>query len=451
MAKPERSQNEATDERAMRSSAEQNLIAQSGTRDGAISQDDGSRVDGSSSSHRNLVLTLLFTITVINFIDRQTVSVLAPVIRAAFHLSNEAYGRIVAAFQFGMMSGELPMGWIMDRFGSRLGLFCAVLLWSSATGAQAFVGSGTKLAATRFWMGSSECGNYSGGMKAVTQLFPIKDRTLAIGIFNSGSVIGSVIAPPLVVYLAQTYGFRTAFLVPASMGAVWAILWWLIYRNPARTDAAAVGVQEPLRSLLQQPSTWAVMLCRFFVGPVIQFYWYWLPSFLFSAEKMSMTRIGALSWIPFFLGGIGGVTGGWSAGWLQRRAFSQYDVRRITMYGSSILCLTSLAVPFNHNTVVLLLMMSIAIFGHNFLSANMYGAITDLFPENAVGRITGLTGVAGGLSGLLFPLLTGFLVDRISYTPVFLVASVMPLIGTVALLIIAKRPCFERATNAATH
>ena len=431
----------------MRSSGEKNLIASSGVQDDAISDNAGSILNGSSSSRRHLILTLLFTITVINFIDRQTVSVLAPVIRAAFHLSNEAYGRIVAAFQFGMMSGELPMGWIMDRWGSRIGLLGAVLVWSSATGAQAFVGSGAKLAATRFWMGSSECGNYSGGMKAVAQLFPIKERTLAIGIFNSGSVIGSVIAPPLVVYLAQHYGFRTAFLVPASMGAVWAALWWLIYRNPARDESTAAVVQEPLRSLLQQPSTWAVMLCRFFVGPVIQFYWYWLPSFLFTAEKMSMTRIGALSWIPFFLGGVGGVAGGWSAGWLQRRAFGQYDVRRITMYGSSILCLTSLAVPFNHNTAVLLLMMSIAIFGHNFLSANMYGAITDLFCENAVGRVTGLTGVAGGLSGLLFPLLTGFLVDRVSYTPVFLLASVMPLVGTVALLVIARRHRFDAVSG----
>ena len=394
-------------------------------------------------SRRTLILALLFTITVINFIDRQTVSVLAPLIRAAFHLSNEAYGRIVAAFQFGMMSGELPMGWIMDRFGCRLGLFSAVVLWSGATAAQAFVRSGTQLGLTRFWMGSSECGNYSGGMKAVSQYFDVKDRTLAIGIFNSGSVIGSVIAPPLIVYLAQHYGFRTAFLVPAALGGIWVLFWWLIYRNPTKTEAA--GAQLPLTTLLRQQSSWAVMLCRFFVGPVIQFYWYWLPSFLYSAEKMSMIRIGALSWIPFFLGSVGGVAGGWSAGWLQQLGLSQYNVRRVTMCSSSLMCLASFAVPFYHNTLVLFSLMSIAIFGHNFLSANMYGAITDLFRENAVGRVTGLTGVAGGLSGLLFPLLTGILVDRVSYTPVFLLAAIMPLIGTIALLTIGQQHRFERA------
>ena len=398
-------------------------------------------------SRRGVILALLFLITVINFIDRQTVSVLAPLIRAAFHLSNAAYGRIVAAFQFGMMTGELPMGWIMDRFGCRLGLFSAVLLWSSATGAQAFVGSGTQLGFARFWMGSSECGNYSGGMKTVAQWFAIKDRTLAIGIFNSGSVIGSVVAPPLIVYLAQHYGFRTAFLVPAALGGIWVVLWWLVYRNPTTTQGEVPTLQVPLRTLLGQRATWATMLCRFFVGPVIQFYWYWLPSFLYSAEKMSMTRIGALSWIPFFLGSVGGVAGGWSAGWLKRRGHTQFDVRRITMYASSLMCLASFAVPFYHNVLVLFSLMSIAIFGHNFLSANMYGSITDLFREDAVGRVTGLTGVAGGLSGLLFPLLTGFLVDRVSYTPVFLLAAVMPLIGTVALLLIGQRRRFEHANE----
>jgi ACS family hexuronate transporter-like MFS transporter len=393
-----------------------------------------------ATSKRWLILSLLLAITVINFIDRQTVSVLAPLIRQAFHLSNEAYGRIVAAFQFGMMSGELPMGWIMDRWGCRLGLCAAVCWWSAATGAQAFVGTGTKLGIARFWMGTSECGNYSGGVKVVSQNFPVKERTLAIGIFNSGPVIGAVIAPPMIVYLAQHYGFRTAFLVPASLGAIWVVLWWFVYRQkkePSPTETAIP--QLPLGVMLRRSSTWAVMLCRGLIGPVIQFYWYWLPNYLYTAEHMSMKEIGALSWIPFFLGGLGGVAGGWSAGWLQKRGVTTPAMRKITMYSSSGLCLASFAVPFIASAPVSLLIMSIAIFGHNFLSANMYGAITDLFTEDAVGRATGLSGVAGGLTGLLFPLLTGFLVDRGSYGSVFMIAAVMPLLGTIALFVFAKK------------
>jgi MFS transporter, ACS family, hexuronate transporter len=399
-------------------------------------------------SRRWVVLALLCAITAINFIDRQTVSVLAPVIKQAFHLSNGAYGRIVAAFQFGMMSGELPMGWLMDRIGCRLGLLAAVLWWSTATGTQAFVRSGTQLGGTFFWMGTGECGNYSGGMKTLFQMFHRSERTLAIGIFNSGSVVGSVLAPPFIVFLAERYGFRAAFLVPALLGAVWALLWWVVYRAPVVSGSAAGQQRIPLRAILRQSSAWAVMLCRFFIGPVIQFYWYWLPSYLFSAKHLSLARIGAMSWIPFFLGSGGGIAGGWMAGWLHKRGVTTYNVRRITMYSSSALCLASCIVPFVASTGVSLLVMSVAIFGHNFLSANMYGAITDLFPEAAVGRATGLTGVASGLSGLLFPLLTGVLVDRVSYTPVFLLAAAMPAIGTIALFLLGKRDRFNGAASA---
>ncbi|HUX27331.1 MAG TPA: MFS transporter, partial [Terracidiphilus sp.] len=344
-----------------------------------------------------------------------------------------------------MMSGELPMGWLMDRWGCRLGLFAAVFWWSAATGTQAFVRSGAELGVTRFWMGSGECGNYSGGIKALFQLFGPSERTLAIGIFNSGSIIGSVIAPPFIVYLAEHYGFRAAFIVPALLGAVWALLWWFMYRDPS-ANASASGEQHiPLKWILQQPSAWAVMLCRFFVGPVIQFYWYWLPSYLFSVKHLSMIGIGATSWIPFFLGGGGGVAAGWAANRLQKKGFSTYNVRRIAMFGSSALCLASCIVPFVASVSVSLLVISVAVFGHYFLSAHMYGAITDLFDEAAVGRTTGLTGVAGGLSGLLFPLLTGVLVDRVSYTPVFLLAAAMPLAGTLALFAFGKKENFNRA------
>lgn len=393
-----------------------------------------------SVKRRWFILGLLFTITVINFVDRQTLSVLAPVLRAAFHLSNAQYGRIVAAFQFGMMSGEFPMGYLMDRWGARLGLSFAVLWWSAATGAQVISNSGLKFGIARFWMGTGECGNSSGAIKTVTRLFSKQERTLAIGIFNSGGMVGATIAPPLIVYLLHRYGFRAAFLVPASLGLLWVPLWWFAHGHEVRPQRTVVigETADSLHDLLSESSTWAVMLCRFFVGPVIQFYWYWIPNYLFSVRHMSLTQIGAIAWLPFFLGDLGGVGGGWAAGFLQRRGITIRNVRRILMYGSSILCMTSLGVPYTGGIVPAVAMIGLAILGHNFLSANMYGAITDLLPERQVGRVTGLTGVAGGLSGLIFPLLTGILVDHVSYTPVFVFIALMPLIGTVALFLFGK-------------
>ena len=399
-----------------------------------------------------MILGLLFAITVFNFIDRQTLSVLAPVLRAALHLSNEQYGRIVSALQFGMMSGELPMGYLMDRWGTQLGLSLAVLWWSAATGAQMFARTGFQFGVIRFWMGTGECGGYSGGIKTVTSLFAKKDRTLAIGIFNSGSMIGATIAPPLIVYLLQHYGFRAAFLVPALVGFLWVAIWLAVYGREKKAQPAAQPTRVSLKSMMGNSSTWAVMLCRFFIGPVMQFYWYWIPSYLFSERHMSLTQIGVLAWIPFLLGDLGGIAGGWVAGLLLRRGMPVRNVRRVTMYSSAFFCIASLTVPYMHHIAPALLVIGVAIAADNFLSANMFAAVTDLFPDRQVGRATGLSGVAGGLSGLLFPLLTGALIDHASYTPVFLLVAFMPLAGTFALFAVGRQyRQLDRQAAAAAH
>jgi MFS transporter, ACS family, hexuronate transporter len=226
--------------------------------------------------------------------------------------------------------------------------------------------------------------------------------------------------------------------VPAALGLFWVPLWVLNVRSTEsrqRVRAQAVS----LRLLLGNSSAWAVMLCRFFIGPVMQFYWYWIPSYLYGARHLTLTQVGFLGWIPFLLGDAGGILGGWCAGWLQRRGLRTYNVRRITMFSSAALCVVSLAVPFLRSTTAAFFAIGLAMLADNFLSANMFGAVTDLFADNAVGRATGLTGVAGGLSGLLFPLLTGYLVDRYSYAPVFVLISVMPLAGAFSLFVLGRQ------------
>jgi ACS family hexuronate transporter-like MFS transporter len=413
----------------------------------------GIAIETAAPAHGRLrwfVLTLLFGITVINFIDRQTVSVLAPILKQVLHLNNTQYGRIVSAFQFGMMTGELPMGALMDRWGVRLGLMGAVLWWSGATGMQSLARTGTQLGLTRFWMGTGECGNYSGGLKVVTRLFSPRERTLAIGIFNSGSMIGATIAPPLIVFLLHHCGFRTAFLLAASLGVLWLPLWYWVYREPAPMQADSVDTNAQVfpgsaqaRVSISDRSLWAVMLCRFFIGPVMQFYWYWIPSYLFSARHLSISQIGFLAWIPFLLGDVGGLAGGGVAGLLQRRGMRIDTVRRWTMYTSSLLCVASLLVPVARSTALAFLLIGVAMLADNFLSINMFGSMTDLFPEHQIGRVTGFSGVAGGLSGLLFPLLTGVMVDKFSYTPVFVLVALMPLAGTASLFLLG-RPGYKR-------
>lgn len=394
---------------------------------------------GGAARHRWTVLTVLLLVTVINFVDRQTLSILAPVLRTALHLSNEEYGRIVSLFQFGMLSGEFPMGYLMDRWGARLGLSFAVLWWSGATGAQVFARNGLDFGIFRYWMGTGECGNYSGGVKTLTRLFSRKDRTLALGIFNSGSMIGSTIAVPIIVYLLQHYGFRIAFLLPALAGLFWVPLWWFTYGKENREQEVAYNSRVSLGKMLRSSESWAIMAMRFFIGPVMQFYWYWIPSYLVEVRHMSMKQLGWMGWIPFLLGTVGGVSGGWAAGILHRKGVPTVKIRRVLMYSSSLLCMASMLVPLQHLASAALALIGVAIFADNFVSANMYGVIADLFPEEQVGRATGLTGVAGGLSGLLFPLLTGWVVDHGSYSPVFIMVGLMPLIGSIAVFLISYR------------
>ena len=396
---------------------------------------------------------MLFCVTMINFVDRQTLSVTAPKLREIFSLSNTQYGIIVAAFQMGMVFGEFPMGWLMDRRGARVGLTFAVMWWSIANAMHAVASSLLHFSVFRFWLGTGECGNFSGGNKVVSQWFPVRERAFAVGIFNSASMIGSAVAPFLIVPIMDRYGWRTAFLVPSVLGMVWAAVWYVFYRSPdehkrlTAVEAAYIRDSEPAArgpiptngQLLRLGPTWGLMLCRLLVGPVVQFYIYWLPEYLYRARGFSLTEIAFFAWIPFLFGDLGSIGGGWASGFLIRRGYSVRSARIMTLGCGATLCFLSLAVVLVKTVPVALIAICCVLFGHTALSANMFAAISDIFPSSAVARVTGLTGIASGLSGMLFPLLTGMLVDRISYTPVFAMASLMPAAGLLVLVVFAGR------------
>lgn len=416
---------------------------------------------------RWVILALLFGVTVINFVDRQTLSVLAPIIRDTFHLTNTQYGSIVSWFQFGMVAGEFPMGWLMDRVGVRAGLGFAVVWWSIGNALHAGAGSVWTFRLLRFWLGTGECANYSGGNKVVAQWFPRGERALAIGIFNSASMIGSFIAPFLVIPIATRYGWRMGFLVPSVLGLFWVVAWWRLYRDPSdhprlsaaearyiadgRPAPAAAG--PPLnRELLRLRQTWGLMLCRLWVGPVVQFYIYWMPNYFRDVRHLSVGNSSYFNAVTFLFGDIGSIGGGLAAGWLITRGYRVHTARRATLLGGAALCLLSFAVPILHSIPLAIAAISVVLLGHTFLSANMFATVSDLFPDSAVARVTGLTGVAGGLSGIFFPYLTGVLVDRYSYVPVFFMAALMPLIGVAILILTAgdHRPvAFAPADGAA--
>lgn len=401
------------------------------------------------------ILMLLFGVTIINFVDRQALSVMAPIIRDTFHLSNAQYGSIVSSFQLGMVVGEFPMGWLMDRVGVRIGLTAAVVWWSVGNALHAAAGSLWSFRLFRFWLGTGECANYSGGNKIVAQWFPLRERALAIGIFNSASMIGSFIAPFLIIPVATRYGWRMGFIVPSALGLVWVLAWWRLYRTPeehpqlSRAEAehiasgraaGAAPVAAPTnRELLRLKETWGLMLCRFWVGPVVQFYIYWMPNYFRDVRHLSVANSSYFNAVTFLFGDIGSIGGGLAAGWLITRGFGVPTARRTTLLAGAGLCLLSFAVPLLHSIPLAIAAISVVLLGHTFLSANMFASISDLFPDSAVARVTGLTGVAGGLSGIFFPYFTGIVIDRVSYVPVFFLAALMPLTGVLILIAAAGR------------
>jgi ACS family hexuronate transporter-like MFS transporter len=399
------------------------------------------------------VLSLLLLATIINFVDRQSLSVVAPLLRESLHLSNTQYGTIVAFFQFGLMSGEFPMGWLMDRMGVRFGLSLAVAWWSLANILHTFARTLAQFCGLRFWLGSGMCGNYSGGVKVVTQWFPVRARALAVGIFNGGSMLGSIIAPPLLVLITLRFGWHAAFLVPGALGFLWVFGWRAVYHPPEQHPHLTAAEKAYIDSdreensgprpsnwkLLSRKETWAIMLCRGISGPVVAFYIFWMPEYLYRVRGLSLASIGMFAWLPFLFGAIGSIGGGWWSRQLLSRGINVTSARRITMGTGAACCLCSLAVSAAVHWITALAWICVVLMGHTCFAANLFAVISDLYPENAVGRVTALTGVSNGLTGMLFPLLTGYLVDKISYAPVFLLASFMPLVACALLWIMVPQ------------
>lgn len=399
------------------------------------------------------ILGLLFFVTVINFVDRLTLSFVAPVLRDSFKLSNQDYGFIVSSFVFGMMIGEFPMGWLMDRRGPRFGLSFAVIWWSIANALHALGQSKWHFSGLRFWMGTGECGNYSGGVKVVGQWFPPKERAFAIGIFNGASLIAGVITPPLVVFITLRFGWKAAFLIPSVIGMLWVFFWRTFYRAPEDhqqlTEAERQYINEGRKEetgegptslqLLRLPQTWGLMLCRLLVGPVIQFYLFWLPEYLYRTRGLTLAAIGFVAVLPPVFGDVGSIGGGWVTGRLIHRGISVIAARKIVMWAGAALCALSVVVVLANAPLIWGAALCAVYLGHYALSGNMFAAITDLIPNSATARVTALTGIAGGLSGTLFPLLTGWLVDKISFKPVFFIAALMPAAGVAVLWLFAAR------------
>jgi ACS family hexuronate transporter-like MFS transporter len=394
------------------------------------------------------IATLLFLATLINYIDRQTLSVLAPLLREKFHMSNTDYSRVVFAFLLAYTFMQSGFGRIMDRLGTKRGFSLAIIGWSVAALLHAGVNSTFQLGICRFLLGAGEAGNWPGAVKAIAEWFPAKSRALAIGFFNSGSSLGAVIAPPVVAWIALHWGWRAAFLLTGLLGFLWLIAWLVFYYSPQAHPlitagelefigagrATAVGeVGAPARaaapwgSLLRYRQVWGLVLSRMLADPVWWFYVFWLPEYLSRERHFSLQMIGYFAWIPFLTADAGNFLGGWLSGYLIRRGRPVLASRTTVMLVSAATMLAGIPAVLTENAFVALALISLATLAYSCWAANVLTLPADLFPHDRVASVSGMSGTGGATGGMIFTLITGFVLDRFSYLPIFVAAGLMPL------------------------
>jgi ACS family hexuronate transporter-like MFS transporter len=388
------------------------------------------------------VLGLLFASITINLLDRQVLSVMAPLIRDDLKLSNTEYSYIVFAFTMGLMLAQAPAGVWLDRRGPRVGLPVIMLIWSAANALHALARNVAQFCTFRFLLGVGECGNYSAGVKVISQRFPAHERALAGGLFNSGTVIGAFVAPPLLVAVAKHFGWRMSFVLPSVLGLLWIVPWLLFFRED-KLALSAAREPQPFWPLLRLRQVWGVMLMRALAGPVVHFYWYWLPEYLKRERHFSMDMIGAYAGLPFLFAGLGNVAGGLLAAALMKRGWPVDRTRKFGYVFGTALCCASMLVPFVPGELVALALICAATFGLATTIANNIGLLGDLFDPRVLAAVTGLTGMAEGLFNMVLTLVTGQVVDRFSYLPVFLAAGLLPVLATACLFILIRK--VERA------
>jgi MFS transporter, ACS family, hexuronate transporter len=397
---------------------------------------------------RWLMISFAFWATVINYLDRQTLSVAAPVLRDQFHMSNVEYSRVVFAFLLAYTVSNGISGPVIDRLGTKLGYALCMVWWSVAALLHGFATGGLSLGIFRFLLGIGEAGNWPAGVRVATEWFPEHERALASGIFNSGSAVGAILAPPIVAWILLRYGWQPAFFAVGAVGLIWLVLWLPTYRAPHAAAVEFEATPIPVRELMRTRFVLAFTLSKIFLDPVWYFYIFWFPEYLKRARGFDMATIGKYSWIPFAVAGAGNFLGGGLSAWLLRRGASVTIARKSAVAFFAGLMTSAIGAVLVQQAWLAIALVSIAMLGYTGSLANMLALPGDVFPKNAVASVYGLASMGSGFGGMLFTLITGWVVDHYSYTPVFIGFGLLPLICvTILWLLVGELRPMRLTTN----
>ncbi|HVV17307.1 MAG TPA: MFS transporter [Polyangia bacterium] len=378
--------------------------------------------------YRWVVCALLFLATTINYIDRQILSLLKPILDDKLHWTNQQFGEVNSAFQAAYAVGLLLFGAFIDRFGSRIGYAVSIAAWSVAAISHAAVGSIGGFTLARVALGLGEGGNFPSSIKSVALWFPKRERALATTLFNAGANVGAIIAPAVVPVLALRFGWQMPFVVMGVAGLAWLLLWLPLYNDPhklrrvspgelayiaadAQADGEAGAERLSWRVLVRYRQTWSFIVAKFITDPVWWFFLIWLPTYFKSTRGLDIKS----SWVHlvsiYSIITVLSIAGGWLTGFLVRTGLGAGRARKVAMLIFA-LCVVPILFVTRTSAWGSVLLIGIAGAAHQAWSANLFTTVSDMFPKRAVASVVGIGGMAGSVGGIIFPIYAGKLLDR---------------------------------------
>jgi ACS family hexuronate transporter-like MFS transporter len=382
------------------------------------------------------VAALLFLATVINYVDRQALSVVAPVLTKELKLTPVAYANVLQAFLWAYTVMYVISGVVVDKWGTRLGLGVFMVWWSVANMLHAFVTSAFQLGVFRFLLGVGESGNFMAATKASSEWFPAKERAFVNGLVNAGAAVGAIVSGPLIVWLYLNYGWRSTFVITGAIGLVWLVAWLFFYHLPhqhPRITSEELAIIEggektagpapkiAWRDLLKLRQTWGLFLARFLSSPVWWFYLFWLPKYLVEQRGFTMQQMGMLVWLPYLFADLGSISGGLMSGYLIKHNREVLRARAMVMLPFAAVMPISLLIAFTPSTTIAIAVICIVAFSHMAWMTNLMTVTNDIYPRQIVGSVAGIAAFGNGLGGAVFTSLTGYVVQQFSYDAIFVI------------------------------
>jgi ACS family hexuronate transporter-like MFS transporter len=377
------------------------------------------------TKYRWTICSLLFAATTINYIDRQILSLIKPILDTELGWSNEAFGLVNSAFQGAYAIGLLFFGWFVDRFGEKIGYTVSIIAWSVSAIGHSFVSSVTGFFVARAALGVGESGNFPSAIKAAATWFPQRERAFATTLLNAGTNVGPIVAPAIVPWIALTYGWQTTFVVAGVAGLLWLLLWIPLYTTPEKSKRVSPAELEHILSdrpdvstrpktswlgLLRYGQTWSFIVAKFITDPVWWFFLIWLPDYFKKTRGLDIQE----SWVHlvtiYSIMTVLSLFGGWLPGHLTKRGWTVTRARK-TGFFIFALCVLPIFFVTGVEDWPAVFLIGLAGAAHQAWSANLFTTVSDMFPKYAIGSVVGIGGMAGAIGGMLFPVFCGRLLD----------------------------------------